>query len=270
MSTQLSSRKLDTSGSRKKSLCTGGTGKKFTKKGKTHKQKSAAAAVSVTEEVNDLHNVEDTSTATAHSFVSEQQKGLKATSKSAEQKRAVIERKRLEKKQLEEERLLKEKENLRLQELLEKQRQEHLQQQEKTDTNNNIDDNDMLSKIKCPYVTPGQVSGLAALERQRVLEERLELSVVDEALKAKADQRDHEVDELLQRAKEAEATFVAELKEHERLQRLKKVSEVTQPTCHSYVLIAYFIIHQQIVSHILFVSIGRRRKTTYCHGSKET
>ena len=221
MSIQLSSRKLDTSSSRKKSLFPG-TGKKFTKKGKTHKQKSAA--ISVTEEVNGLHNLEGTSTATTHSFVSEQQKSPKLPSKSAEQKRALVEMKRLEKKQLEEERLLKEKENLRLQELIEKQRQERLQQQEKTDTNNNVDD-DSLSKIKCPYVTPGQVSGLAALERQRVLEERLELSVVDEVLNEKAVQRDQEVDELLQRAKEAEATFVAGLKEHERLQRLKKVSE---------------------------------------------
>lgn len=220
MSTHLSSKKLDT-GSRKKSPYAG-TGKK---KGKTHQKKSPT--VSMTEEVNGLRNLEDTST-TSHSFVSEQQKSSSAikssSKKSTEQKQALVEMKRLEKSHLEEERLFKEQEKSRLRVLLEEERQKRLEQLEKSITNNDVDVGS-LSKIKCPYVTPGQVSGLAALERRRVLEEGLELSAMDEALNEKAVQRDQEADELLRRAKEAEATFAAELKEHERLQRLKKVSE---------------------------------------------
>ena len=51
------------------------------------------------------------------------------------------------------------------------------------------------------------------------------MSAVDEALTKQAAQRDQEVAELLQRAKEARAAYMARLKEHERLQKIKKVSE---------------------------------------------
>ena len=48
---------------------------------------------------------------------------------------------------------------------------------------------------------------------------------MDETLNEKTNQRDREVDQLLQRAKHAEATFIAGREEHERLQKIKKVSE---------------------------------------------
>ena len=103
---------------------------------------------------------------------------------------------------------------MRLQALLDEQRQKYFQLQETT-----------LSKIKYPYITPGQVSGLAALERRQVIEVEIELSVVEEILNENADQRDREVDQLLRSAKIAEATFIVQLEEHERLQKIKKVSE---------------------------------------------
>ena len=53
--------------------------------------------------------------------------------------------------------------------------QEQLQQQEKTKASDV--DGGALSKIKFPYVAPGQVSGLAVLERRRILEKGLELHV---------------------------------------------------------------------------------------------
>lgn len=234
--TKLSSKKLDTS-SRKKS-CPTGSEKKLVKKTQTqHKRKPVP--VSVTEKVDGVHNLEQDSP-TSHSFVHEQivaqeKQKIEASktrpsssiAENAEHKRALVEMKRLEKKRLEEERLLKEKENLELQEFLEKQRQEQIQQQvENTSANNIVDSNSFLEapKIKYPYVTPGQVSGLAALERLKVLQEGLELSAVDEGLDEKSIQRDQEVDELLQRAKEAEATYLAKLRDRERLQRIKKVS----------------------------------------------
>ena len=239
MSTHPSSKNIDSTSLAKKKLSfSTGSGKKLTKKNQTYKRKKSVA-VSVTENVNGLHDLDDTSatttttttTTTTNSFVSGQVEtpstvrfSHSAAEKNAEHKRALVEMKRLEKKRLEEERLLREKENLQLQELLDKQRQEQLQHQEKTNANN-IDDFLRIPKIKYPYVTPGQVSGLAELERRRVSEEGLELSAADEALSEKTAQRDQEVDVMLQRAKEAEATFLAELKEHERLQRIKKVSE---------------------------------------------
>ena len=220
MSTHTSSKKLDTSS--KKKLSTG-TGKKLIKKSQTSKRKVAAS--SVTEKVNDLHSLED---ATTHSFVSElavlpqgskqsdesSKSSYSSSENNAEHKRALLETKRLEKQELEEERVFREEENVQLQARLDEQRQKYLQQQENT-----------LSKIKYPYITPGQVSGLATLERQKVIEEGLELSVVDETLNEKTDQRDREVDQLLQRAKNAEAAFIAGCEEHERQQKIKKVSE---------------------------------------------
>ena len=232
MSTHSSSKKLDTT--KKKSFSTS-SGKKLTKKSQTHKRKSAAVAV--TKKVDELHNLQDGPT-TSHSFVSDQailplgkqkiDSQCSAVEKNAEHKRAVVEMKRLEKKQLEEEKLLKEKENLRLQQLLEKQRLEQSQREERTDTNDDDDDDDSFvktPKIKCPYVTPGQVSHLASLERLQVLQAGLELSAVEEALNEQATQRDKEVEELLQKAKEAEAVFLAQVEEHERQQRIKEVSE---------------------------------------------
>ena len=218
-----------TSLAKKKSSFSTGSGKKLTKKNQAHKRKKSVET-SITETVNGLEDISTTATTT--SFVSGQVETPSTVrsfhsiaEKNAEHKRALVEMKRLEKKRLEEERLLREKENLRLQELLEKQRQEQLQHQEKTNANNGVDDLLGNQKIKYPYVTPGQVSGLAEIERRRISEERLELSAADEALNAKMAQSDQEVDKMLQRAKEAEATFLAELKEHERQQRLKKVSE---------------------------------------------
>ena len=179
----------------------------------------------MTEKVNDLYSLEDTTT---HSFVSElavlpqgskqsdesSKSSYSSSENNAEHKCALLETKRLEKQELEEERVFREKENVQLQARLDEQRQKHLQQQENT-----------LSKIKYPYITPGQVSGLATLERQKVIEEGLELSVADETLNEKTDQRDREVDQLLQRAKNAEAAFIAGREEHERQQKIKKVSE---------------------------------------------
>ena len=131
--------------------------------------------------------------------------------------------KRLEKKQLEEQRLLKEKESLQLQEFLEKQKKEQLLYQQKTDASGDVNYLD-TPKIKYPYVTPAQVSGLAELERRKVSEKRLELSAAAETLYESTIHRDREVDEVLRKAKEAEANFLAKLKERERLQRIKKVS----------------------------------------------
>ena len=73
---------------------------------------------------------------------------------------------------------------MRLQAHLEEQRQKYLQQQENTSL-----------KIKYPYVTPGQISDLDALERQKAIEEGLELLVVDKTLNEKTDQRDQQVDQ---------------------------------------------------------------------------
>ena len=236
ISTHSSSKTIDSSSlAKKKSSFSTGSGKKLTKKNQTHKRKKSAA-VSVTETVNGLDDLEDMSTTpaatTTNSFVSGQvemsntvRSSHSIAVKNAEHKRALVEMKRLEKKRLEEERLLREKENLRLQEILEKQRQEQLQHQEKTNANNSVNDFLGTQKIKYPYVTPGQVSCLAEIERRRISEERLELSAADETLNAMTAQSDQEVDKMLQRAKEAEATFLAELKEHERLQRIKKVSK---------------------------------------------
>ena len=139
MSTHTSSKKLDTSS--KKKLSTG-TGKKLIKKSQTSKRKVAAS--SVTEKVNDLHSLED---ATTHSFVSElavlpqgskqSDESSKSTYSSsennAEHKCALLETKRLEKQELEEEWLtFREKENMRLQTLLDEQRQKYLQLPENT------------------------------------------------------------------------------------------------------------------------------------------
>ena len=237
-----SSKKLDTSSLSKKKSSFSTSGKKLPKKGQSHKRKKSTS-VSVTENINGLHNLDDASTTTTatttHSFVSEhvveststmsRSSHHSAAEKNAEHKRALVEMKRLEKKRLEEERLLREKENMELQELLEKQRQEQLQHQEKTNPNDNVNGFLDVAKIKYPYVTPGQVSGLAELERRRVSEGGLELSAADEALNEQTAQRDHEVDEMLQRAKEAEANFLAQVKEQERLQRIKKVSK----KCHA-------------------------------------
>jgi len=246
--TKLSSKKLDT-GPRKKTLSTG-SGKKSIKKSQSHKRKPAA--LSVKEKADGLHSLQDCSTLTSnsddqHSYVSDKDilsQGKQKTGgpsltrpsssvaeKNAERKRALVEKKRLEKEQLEKERSLRENENLQLQELLERERQEQLQHQKKTDANDDIDGKSSLEipKLECPYVTPGQVSGLAALERLKVLETGLELSAADEALNEKATQREQEVDELLQKAKDAEAAYLAELRERERLQRIK---EVTANTTH--------------------------------------
>lgn len=252
--TKLSSKKLDT-GSRKKTLSTG-AGKKLTKKSQSHKRRS------VTEKVDDLHGLQDGHTLTSniddqHSCVSDkdilsqgkQRTGVPSLTrpssvaeKNAEQKRALVEMKRLEKEQLEKERLLREKENLELQELLKRERQVEIQHQEKTD---DIDDNNSIEipKLKFPYVTPGQVSGLAALERLKVLETGLELSAVDEALNEKATQREQEVDEVLRKAKEAEAAFLAELRERERLQRVK---EVTANATHRLQLCVNYITYSKL------------------------
>ena len=62
----------------------------------------------------------------------------------------------------------------------------------------------------------------ATLERQKLVEEVLELSVVDKILNEKTDQRDQEVDRC---TKNAEATVTTELEEHERQQKIKNVSE---------------------------------------------
>ena len=140
------------------------------------------------------------------------------------QNRALVEMKRLEKKQFEEQRLLKEKENLQLQEFLKKQKQEQLLYQQKTDASGDVVNYLDTPKIKYPYVTPAQVSGLAELERRKVSEKRLELSAAAETLYESTIHRDREVDEVLRKAKEAEANFLAKLKERERLQRIKKVS----------------------------------------------
>lgn len=234
MSTQSSSKKLDTS-SKKKSFSNTSGKKKFTKKSQTHKRKPAA--ISVAKKSDGLYELQDGPT-TSHSFVNEQvilshktESPTVATPScsTAERKRALVEMKRLEKEQLEEEKLLKEKENLQLQELLEKQRLE--KSQHELDVNDDDDDADStdgflkLSKIKCPYVTPGQVSGLAELERLQILQPGLELSAVEEGLNEQSAQRDKEVEELLQRARDAEAAFSAKLREQERLQRLKEVSQ---------------------------------------------
>ena len=221
MSTHTSSKKLDTSSKKKLSTV---TGKKLIKKSQISKRKVAAA--SVTEKVDYLHSLEDTTT---HSFVSElavlpqgskqsdesSKSSYSSSENNSEHKGALVETKRLEKQELEEEWLIfREKENVQLQTLLDEKRQKYLQLPENT-----------LSKIKCPYATPGQVSGLARLERQKIIEKGIELSVVEEILTKTAEQRDREVNQLLQRAKNAEASFIARCKEHERQQKIKKVSE---------------------------------------------
>lgn len=233
MPTYSSSKKLDTS-SKKKSPSTG-AGKKLTKKYQTHKRKSTTT-VSVTENASVVNNLPEDTHTTSHSFVSEQvilpqeskqrnESSIKsATERNAEHKRALVEMKRLEKQQLEEERLLREKENLELQEQLEKQRQEQLQHKEKTHPADDVSFVESSKyKIKFPYVTPGQVSGLAALEREKILHKSLELSAVDETITERAAKREQEVEELLQKAKKAEAAFLANLREQERLQRIKEV-----------------------------------------------
>ena len=48
---------------------------------------------------------------------------------------------------------------------------------------------------------------------------------MEEILTKKADQRDREVNQLLQRAKNAGTFFIAGSVEHERQQKIKKVSE---------------------------------------------
>ena len=205
MSTHTSSKKLDTSSKKKLSTV---TGKKLIKKSQISKCKVAAA--SVTEKVDDLHSLEDTTT---HSFVSElailpqrSKQSDESSKNNSKHKGALVETKRLEKQELEEEWLIfREKENMQLQTLLDEKRQRYLQLPENT-----------LSNIKCPYATPGQVSGLARLERQKIIEKGIELSVVEEILTKTAEQRDREVNQLLQRAKNAEASFIARRKEHER------------------------------------------------------
>ena len=194
--------------------------KKMTKTSQTHKRKTSPT-VSVSDEHVTTTKISANTTATtvtanARSFVSQQdiessiasRSSYSATEKNAEHKRALIEMKRLEKKQLEE--------------------QEQLQYQQKTDGNGDVDNYLDVPKIKYPYVTPGQVSGLDALERWQVSEKGLKLSADDETLSEDKIQRDLEVDEMLKRAKEVKAKEVkakysAELKEKERLQR-KKVS----------------------------------------------
>ena len=110
------------------------------------------------------------------------------------------EKKLLKKQELEEEQAFREKVSVPLQAHLDEQRQKYLQLQENT-----------VSKIKSP---PGQVSGLYSLKRLEVIEEEPELSEVDETSNEKT-----------QRAKNAEATIIAGSVEHERLQKIKKVSE---------------------------------------------
>jgi len=174
-------------------------------------------------------NTTDTTVSTnAYSFISQQdiessiasRSPHSAIEKNAEHKRASIE---IKNKQLEEQRLVKEHENVQLQEFLEKQKQEQLQYQQKTDANGDVGSYLDTPKIKYPNATPGQVSGLAELERRQVSEKGLELSADDETLSENTIQRDLEVNEMLKRAKEVKAKFSAKLKELERLQS-KKVS----------------------------------------------
>ena len=227
-----SSKKLDTGSLvKKKSSFSADSGKKLTKKSQAHKRKK-----SITVSVSDEHVTTTNTTAIAastdaHSFVSQldvensigSRSSHSAIEKNAEHKHALVEMKRLEKKQLEEQRLLKEKENLQLQEFLEK-KQEQLQCQQKADASGDVVSYLDTPKIKYPYVNPAQVFGLAELERRRVSEKGLELSPAAETLYVSTIHRDREVDEVLQKAKEAEANFLPKLKERERLQRIKKVS----------------------------------------------
>ena len=228
-----SSKKLDTGSLvKKKSSFSAGLGKKLTKKSQAHKRKKSTKVSVSDENVTTTNTTAIAASTDAHSFVSQldvensiaSKSSHSAIEKNAEHKRALVEMKRLEKKQLEEQRLLKEKENLQLQEFLKKQKQEQLQYQQKADACGDVVCYLDTPKIKYPYVTPAQVSGLAELERRRVSEKGLELSAAAEILYESTIHRDREVDEVLQKAKEAEANFLAKLKEHERLQRIKKVS----------------------------------------------
>ena len=241
-----SPKKRDTSSLAKRKLSfSAGSGKTLTKKSQTHKRKKSTTVSVSNESTKATANTTATTvTANAHSFVSQQdiessiasRSSHSAIEKNAEHKRALVEMKRLEKKQLEEQRLRKENENMQLQEFLEKQKQEQLQYQQKTDVNGDVGSYLDAPKIKYPYVTPGQVSGLAELERRQVSEKGLELSADDEKLSENTIQGDLEVDEMLKRAKEVKAKYSAKLKEMERLQN-KKVSV----QCHINVLTACIV-----------------------------
>ena len=224
-----SSKKLDTGSLvKKKSSFSADSGKKLTKKSQAHKRKKSITVSVSDENVTTTNTTAIAASTDAHSFVSQLDVENSIASKSshssiAKHKRALVEMKRLEKKQFEEQRLLKEKENLQLQEFLEK-KQEQLQYQQKTDASGDVVSYLDTLKIKYPYVNPAQVSGLAELERRRVSEKGLELSPAAETLYKSTIHRDREVDEVLQKAKEAEANFLPKLKEREILQRIKKVS----------------------------------------------
>ena len=81
---------------------------------------------------------------------------------------------------------------MQLQEFLEKQKQEQLQYQHKTDASGDVVTYLDTPKIKYPYVTPAQVSSLAELERRRVSEKGLELSAAAETLYKSTIHRDGE------------------------------------------------------------------------------
>ena len=240
-----------------------GSVKTLTKKCQTHKRKKSTT-VSVSNEPTKAtaNTTATTVTTNAHSFVSQQdvensiasRSSHFVTEKNVEHKCALVEMKRLEKKQLEEQCLLEENKNVQLQEFLEMQKEEQLQYQQKTDANGDVNNYLDAPKIKHPYATPGQVSGLAELERRQVSEKGLELSADDETLSETTIQGDLEVDEMLKRAKEVKTKFSAKLKELERLQ-----SKKASVQCYINVLTACIVIvkctqQEQFALLILFIS----------------
>ncbi|XP_065910162.1 inner centromere protein B-like isoform X2 [Dysidea avara] len=227
------SKKPDISDSRKK------TPKKTTKKAPTQKRKSSTTdknkgtvlqAVELSDEVTKSMN-NDTKTdqySEPVSFLQQQDKvstsphKMREASANADRRRAMVEQKRLEKKRLEEERLLKEKENQLLQEQIERQKLELKQQQELMEGLNN-DSHQDGQQFK--YVTPGQVAQLGELERLQVRQGGLELSADDEALVNKETKSQDELQEMIRRAKELEATYAIEQEEKERRMRIKEEEE---------------------------------------------
>jgi len=226
------SKKPDISDSRKK------TSKKTAKKGPAQKCKSLttdenkSTVFQALEQSEVLTKSMNNDTKTNHdpvSFLQQQDKfttsphKMREPSANAEYRRAMVEQKRLEKKRLEEERLLKEKENQLLQEQIERQKLELKQQQELMEGLNNDSHQEGL---QYKYVTPGQVARLGELERSQVRQGGLELSADDEALLHKETKSQDELQEMIRRAKELEATLAIEQEEKERRMRLKEVTSI--------------------------------------------
>ena len=167
MSTHMSS-KMDISSKKKLSTV---TRKKSTKKFQTNKHKDAEA--SVTEKVNDLHSLEATTTHSKQS--DESSKSSYCSSKNnAEHKCVLVETSRSAWSRIFSFSLNSHFSSSSC--------FSNLSSKDKSISNCR---KPLLSKIKCPYVTLGQVSGLAALERWQVIEGGLEQSVVEEILNEK-------------------------------------------------------------------------------------